>query len=144
MRQYSADRIELNFFGVDLKPGLASGTFVTEARNAPTWSQKVSGMGPVTRVYNPDRSATITMLIDQESAVHQQLRSLAELDRIARNVVGVLTLYDASSGETTYYKNAYITTEPDETRGNEAATFSWVFACEAVERKAVNLGNVVP
>lgn len=135
MRQYMADLVELNWFGLDLKPGLAAGTFITEARNAPSWTQKPSGARPrVVRVFNPDRSGTVSVVVDQESAEHQRLRQLAAQDRATRSIVGVMTMKDGASGETVYYRNAYIQTEPDETRGVESATFTWVFLFEDVEK----------
>lgn len=143
MRQYSIDHVEINFFGVDIKPGLAQGTSITEARNAPSWSQKPTGQGKVVRVYNPDRSGNLSVVVDQESSVHQNLRELALSDRISRNVVGVLTVKDTTSGETFFYKNAYITSDPDETRGTDSTTFTWVFNFEDVEHTVSIDQNIV-
>jgi hypothetical protein len=143
MRQYSIDFVEINFFGVDLKPGLAQGSSITEARNAPSWTQKPTGQGRVVRVYNPDRSGTLSVVLDQESAQHQSLRALAATDRVSRNIVGVLTVKDTTSGETFFYRNAYIMTEPDEARGTESGTFTWVFNFEGVEHTISINQNVV-
>lgn len=133
MRQYSADLVEINFVGIDLKPGLAQGTFITEARNAPSWTLKPTGQGRAVRVYNPDRTGTLSVVVDQESSVHRSLRAVALSDRATRSSVGVLTIKDGSSGETYFYKNAFVQTDPDETRGTESATFTWVFMFEDVE-----------
>lgn len=143
MRQFAIDKVELNFFGVDLKPGLAQGTSITETRNAPSWTQKPTGQGKVVRVYNPDRSGSLSVVLDQESSQHQALRGLALTDRISRGVVGVLTVKDNTSGETFFYKNAYIATEPDETRGTESTTFTWVFNFEDVEHSISADQNIV-
>lgn len=143
MRQYSIERCEVNFFGIDLKPGLAQGTSITEARTSPSWTQKPTGTGKVVRVYNPDRSGTLSIVVDQESAVHQQLRSLSLTDRASRNVVGVLTVKDTTSGESFFYTNAYISTDPDETRGTDSATFTWVFNFEDVEHTVAIDNNIV-
>lgn len=143
MRQYSIDHVEVNFFGIDLKPGLAQGTSITEARTSPSWTQKPTGTGKVVRVYNPDRSGTLSIVVDQESAVHQRLRSLSLTDRASRNVVGVLTVKDTTSGESFFYTNAYISTDPDETRGTDSATFTWVFNFEDVEHTVAIDNNIV-
>jgi hypothetical protein len=132
MRQYSIDHVECNWFGLDLKPGLAQGTSITEARTTPSWTNKATGLGKVVRVYNPDRSGTLSIVVDQESATHQDLRALALTDRISRNVVGPLVVVDSSSAEVFYYKNSYIATEPDESRGSESTTFTWTFNFESV------------
>lgn len=143
MRQYAIDKVELSWQGLDLKPGLAAGTSVTEARNAPTWTNKPTGQGRVVRVYNPDRSGTISIVVDQESSVHQDLRSLAQTDRISRNIVGTLMLHDTTSGEIMFFKNSYISTEPDETRGTDSATFTWVFNFEDYEKTISIDQNIV-
>ena len=142
-RNYSIDKCELGWFGLDLKPGLAAGTSITEARASVAWTNKISGMGGVTRVYNPDRSGTVTVVVDQESSTHQDLRALAQLDVQTRNIVGTMTLKDTTSEEVFYYKNAYIATEPDESRGTESTTFSWVFNFESVEHTVSANENLV-
>ena len=38
MKQYSIDRVELSWQGLDFKEGLASGSTITEARVAPSWN----------------------------------------------------------------------------------------------------------
>ena len=145
MRQYSIDQVEVSWFGLSFKEGLAAGTSITAARNAPSFTQKVNGAVPrVVRVYNPDRSGTITIVVDQESLLHQQLRELANIDVIARNVVGPMTVRDNSNDETLVYQNAYITTEPNETRGTDSATVEWVFGFENfVKTPALGNANVV-
>ena len=41
------------------------------------------------------------------------------------------------------FQNSFITTEPDEARGTESATFSWVFAFENVQKDTAQLTNLV-
>ena len=143
MRQYSIDHVEVSWFGLDLKPGLAQGTSITEARTTPSWTNKATGLGKVVRVYNPDRSGTLSVVVDQESAIHQDLRALALTDRLSRNVVGPLVVVDTSSGEAFYYKNSYISTEPDESRGTDSTTFTWTFNFEDVEHASTNVNQNV-
>ena len=143
MRQYSIDAVEVSWFGLDLKAGLAQGTSITEARTTASFSNKPTGMGKVVRVYNPDRSGTVSIVVDQESQTHQDLRALALADRIARNVVGPMVVRDMTSGEVFYYKNSYIATEPDETRGTESATFTWVFNFEEIAKTVSANQNII-
>ena len=72
MRQYSADLIEVtwaivNAVPLDLKEGLAQGTFIQPTRNAPTWRSRPNGVGGIVRLISPDRSGTLAMLIDMET-----------------------------------------------------------------------------
>ena len=132
MRQYSSDKVDIAWLGLDFGEGLATGTFITEARTSPTFTQKMQARGQAVRVFNTDKSGTVTNTVDQESALHQQLLALAEEDRDPekRNIVGVMVIREVGIS-VMRYSNAYIMTEPDETRGTESASFGWVFAFEA-------------
>ncbi len=136
MRQYSADNIDLAWLGLDLKDGLAAGTFVQEARANPTWTPKPSGAVPkITRIYDVGRHGTVTITVDQESQLHQSLKALAnaERDPAQRNKVADMVLTDNSAGEKITWKNACIMTIPDRSRGVESTTFPWVFLYEDFE-----------
>lgn len=143
MRQYSIDHVELDWEGLDLKEGLAAGSTITEARTAPSWSMKTSANGEGIRTFNPDRSATISILVNQESKTHQQLRQLAKDDRDNRNVVGAMVLKDITSGEQFTYHNAFIVTDPDEVRATESSDFTWVFMCDRITKTVAINNNLV-
>lgn len=132
MRQFSSDQVELTWAGLDLKPGLATGTFVQEAQDTSRFTVKPQGpSGKVVRVHNPNRSGTLTVTVDQESKVHQQLLTLAATDDTSRDQVHPGILNDTSSGYVANYQNMFIMTVPDESRGTESATFAWVFGFES-------------
>ena len=133
MRQYSIDQVEATWAGLDLKTGIAEGTSIVPARNAPTYTQKPTGNGRLIRVRNPDRSGTITITVDQTSKLHQELLAVALADRALGNVVKTLQVTDNTTGATHTYINAFITTDPDQAFGTEAATYPWVFGFESME-----------
>lgn len=133
MRQYSIDKMEVTWASLDFKEGLAAGTSITEARTSPAWSQKDTGLGKTVRVYNPSESGELTMTIDQESKLHQQLIAIHKADKLARNQVFPFVIIDKSSQEKVIFSNAYIMTEPDFSRGTESTTFPWVFLYEKRE-----------
>lgn len=147
MRQYSIDNIELSWLGLDFKQGLAAGTSVQEARSVPSWSMKPAGAVPkITRVYDPNRSGTVTITVDQESQLYQDLLAIANADSnpSTRTQVGNMVLTDNSSSERITWKNAFIQSIPDRSRAVESATFAWVFGFEDFEHEAVEtLTNVV-
>jgi len=127
MRQYSADQVEVTFLGNDLKEGLSQGTFITVANTTPAFSYVARGaISDGTSVFNPDRSGTITLTVDQTSTTHQLLMQIHKDDIQSRNQVGTFLVDDKSNGEKTEYINARITDQVPLTRGNEAATFAWV------------------
>ena len=146
MRQYSIDGVELAWLGLDFKEGMAAGTSITEARTSPSWTMKSTGQGRAVRVYNPDRTGTLSVVVDQESQLHQSLLDLSRADRnpATRNQVGAMVMNDTSSGEVVTWKNCFITSDPDVTRGTESATFTWVFGFEDVAKETVDpLTNLV-
>jgi hypothetical protein len=146
MRQYSIDQVELSWLGLDFKEGLAQGTSITETRTSPSFTMKPTGQGKAVRVYNPDRTGTVAVLVDQESQLHQSLLSIHQADQNpgTRNQVATMALKDTSSGEVVSFLNCFISAEPDLTRGTESATFSWIFAFEDVTKEpATTLANLV-
>lgn len=144
MRQYSIDNVSASWLEIDVTEGLAAGTSIQEARAAQAWSIKMGAKGRGVRVYNPDRSGTLTITVDQESQLHQTLKSIHQADIISRDKVAPFVLKDNNSGEVIIFKNAFILAEPDESRGVESATFAWVFGYEDKESKVPGkLTNVV-
>ena len=140
MRQYGIDQVEATWAGLDLKTGIASGTSIVVARTAPSWTQKPTGNGKAIRVYNPDRSGSVTITVDQTSLLHQQLKAIALLDRTLRNQVFALVIADNSSDESHVYGNAYLASDPPPSLGTEADTYEWVLNYESFE-SAPQLGN---
>lgn len=146
MRQYSIDQVELAWMSLDFKEGLAQGSSITEARTTPSWSMKPTGQGKIVRVYNPDKSGTISVVVDQESKLHQSLKAISQADSVAatRDQVDGMTMTDTSSGEVVNFTNAFISTEPDMSRGTESTTFTWVFIYEKRNSPEVTtLSNLV-
>lgn len=137
--------MKVSWFGADLSEGLASGTFIQIARNAPTWSQKPDGLGGTVRLYNPDLSGSASLQIDAESRTHQILVTLANTDRVARAVVGPMLIRDTNTLEVTLLTRAYISTIPNIQKGTQAAVLSWLFNFETVQNQSFAFdANAIP
>ena len=135
MRQYSADLIEctwapLGLPVVDFKDGFAQGTFIQPTRNAPTWTQRPNGVGGIVRLFNPDRSGFITMLIDMESKLQQELVTLGNADVLTRSLTGPIVIRDGNTKELAFYNKAYIATIPDIPKGISSGIVPWRFNFE--------------
>ncbi len=145
MRLYSVDGLKVAFFGADLTDGLAVGTFLSVTRNAPTWTQKVNGIGGVVRMYNPDRSGFVSLQVDAESKEHQLLVTLANADAVSRSIVGPFLVRDTSTREVSYFNKTYISTIPPLEKGTTSTVFTWVFNFETAVRQSFDFNaNVVP
>ncbi len=135
MRQYAADLIEatwaiLGFAPVDFKEGLAQGTFIQPTRNASTWTQRPNGVGGILRLFSPDRSGFLTMLIDMESKTHQQLVTIGNADVLTRSLTGPIVVRDGNTREVAFYNKAYIATIPDIPKGVAGGIVPWRFNFE--------------
>ncbi len=131
MRTYSSDTVGLTWLGLDLKPGFASGTFLSDSNDNPTWTYKTSASGELHRAFSASRSGMLSITMDQESFVHQQLLAIAAQDRRTHDQVGNGRFTDASLGLVIEYQNMSIETEPSETRGTESATLVWTMKYES-------------
>lgn len=131
MRNYSVDNLDVAWLGLDFAEGLADGTFAQEVRAVASFTVKPTARGKLTRTFNPQKHGTIAFTVDQESQLHQDLIVIAEADRDPnqRDKVDNMTMREPGSS-VIHYENAFILTEPDESRGMEATTFVWVFAFE--------------
>jgi hypothetical protein len=147
MRQFAIDHVSIAWLALDFKEGLAVGSSITEARTTPSFTVKSQGANSkVVRVYNTDRSGTLTFLVDQESVLQQSLKGISNSERVpgTRDKVAAMVITDHNSGEQRTYKNAFIMTEPDFIRGTESQVFSWVFGFEDYEDEEVStLANTV-
>lgn len=131
MRQHDISRVELSWLSLDFKEGYAPGSTIQEARSAPNWMYRPTGMGRIHRAYNPDKSGTITVSVMQLSLLHADLTRLAETDAELHNIVGPMVLHDAVAGFSILFSNTFILTDPDEARETDLREFPWVFVYES-------------
>ena len=133
MRQYSIDKQEIGWLGLDLKAGLAVGTSLAEAIASPAFAQKQTAMGRVVRNHVPGSSGTVSLTVDRETQLLQDLIAISNADRDPnqRDKVADMVRKDTESGAEVRYTNAYIVTIPDDTLGTELATVTVVWAFEA-------------
>jgi len=133
VRQYSSEEVVASWQFIGLEEGFAEGSFLVPRRKVPTWTQRSNGVGGTIRLFNPDRSGELDILINTESKTHQRLIALAATDRLTRSVQGPLVMRDLNTGEVFVFTNAYITTEPDEQRATSSVEITWTFGFTSVE-----------
>lgn len=135
MRQYSADNVEIAWNGIDIKPAVIAGTFIQEARTSPTFTQTVSMTGEAYRAKNPDKTGTLTITIMRDHPVYQQLMESYNSDFADLDQVFPLVVQDMTSGRQLVYRNAYITTGPDEAFEMASSQIAVVWAFEKVVKQ---------
>jgi hypothetical protein len=146
VRQYSADLIEVtwavvNAVPLDLKEGLAQGTFIQPTRSAPTWNMRPNGVGGIVRLFDPNQSGTLAMLIDMESRTHQELITLANLDAITRTITGPIVVRDGNTREVSFYNKAFLAAIPDIPKGVTSGVVAWQWLYERSEQQPFGFNN---
>ena len=143
MRQYSSDIVEISFFGLDLAPGLAEGTFIQAQQDVDTWNNKPDGVSGAIRMFNPTLSGIVTLSINGESREHQELVTISNVDRLLRVVAGPLVVYNGNTRAVTLFEPAYIKTIPNFSLGTEATIYNWRFAYSRVLTQSFGFNNNV-
>lgn len=131
MRQYAADQVTVGFTGVDLTPGLASGSFIQEGQPPQAWRVRPNGVGGIVYSFHPNTSGTVTLQIDGASVQHATLLALYNADRATKSIVGVLYVYDSSNKETAIYSKARILGRPPVQKASTATVHAWTFGFES-------------
>lgn len=126
MYTHSFSNCIITWAGIDIKASLDTGVSVTDAQTTPRNTFKTNGAGKLIRMVMPDRSGVLTCTIDYSSPAHALLIAELELE-----TVGVLTLNDANTGRTWYFKNATLVTDPNLSIGTETGPFSWQWQYES-------------
>jgi hypothetical protein len=147
IHNHSADTVESAWIIGDLTPGFANGNFLTETEGAGGWTQKQNAHGTHTiRTFVPEKGGSLTLLVDAETLVHQQLLAVYNLDSkpATRSQVGNFVMKDTALGEVIRWVNAYIAKRPNVVKGSESQVYSYVFNYERKEQETLNtLSNVV-
>lgn len=130
MRQYSADRVSVNFTGIDLTPGAAVGTFFAESPPSPLWRVKGNGVGGIVYTYHPPMGGQCTVIMDPLSKQHFQLLTFHNADRVTKSLVGVLRVVDNNTSEVSVYSKCRILGRPPTQKGTRPIPAPWVFGYE--------------
>lgn len=132
MRQLDPSLYVVTFRGIPIE-GFATDSFINVAYNADTWSVHIGGKGEVTRVLNPDETATITLTLSQASPSNDMLSTIATTDRNNKNGYGALLIKDLNG--TTVYKcaTAWIVKLPDSAFGSTHQDRAWAIYCEKLK-----------
>ena len=131
LKQYDPKEVTITWDGVFLNEGIASGTFITIARNVRQFTLNVGGDGGGTRVRNPDRSATVTVTMRMGSQTNALLsdRILDEEADPPIPHITTLTIKDNSGNTLVEAPEAFLDGPPDTTFGTEEGTLEWTFLC---------------
>jgi len=113
--------------------GYADGTFIHLERNADMWALKMGADGIGTRAKSNDRSAKITLTLQQSSSVNDQLSALASADELTNSGAAPWLLRDASGRTLCSALTAWIVKYPGFDFAKEVTDRAWIFETNDAE-----------
>lgn len=108
--------------------GYSEDSIVNIERTAETFTMYTGADNTSTRIYNANKSATITLSLQQTSASNDILTLLYSNDSASRNSSGLFSLQisDASGRSRYFSDDAYVGVVPNSAFGNSMQTRDWV------------------
>lgn len=108
--------------------GYSEDSIVNIERTAETFTMYTGADNTSTRIYNANKSATVTLSLQQTSASNDILSLLYANDSNSRNSSGLFSLQISdSSGRSRYFSdNAYVGVVPNSQFGNSMQVRDWV------------------
>lgn len=108
--------------------GYSEDSIVNIERSAETFTMYTGADNTSTRIYNANKSATITLSLQQTSASNDILSLLYANDSASRNSTGLFSLQisDASGRSRYFSDDSYVGVVPNSAFGNSMQTRDWV------------------
>lgn len=108
--------------------GYSEDSIVNIERSAETFTMYTGADNTSTRIYNANKSATVTLSLQQTSASNDILSLLYANDSASRNSSGLFSLQISdSSGRSRYFSDdAYVGVVPNSQFGNSMQVRDWV------------------
>lgn len=115
--------------------GFSEDSIVNIERNAETFTMYTGADNTSTRIYNANKSATLTMSLQQTSASNDILSQLYNNDAASRNSSGLFTISvtDASGRSRYFSDDAYIGVVPNSPFANSMQVRDWVIHAHNME-----------
>jgi hypothetical protein len=125
VKSYDPAKVTITFAGIIVE-GYADGTFITAARNNPSFSLKVGSSGEGARAKSNDRSGIVTLTLQQSSASNDLLSAQAALDEASGDGIGSLLIKDLSGTTLCSAETAWIQKPADVEYAKEISDRQWV------------------
>lgn len=132
VRTYNAADVSIIFAGIPID-GFADGTFITAARDNPTFNSVVGSDGEGARAKSNDRSGTITITLLQTSFSNDELSAIALLDELSDAGVAPFTLRDGSGRTVLHAETAWIEKPADVELGREISNREWILKTDNLQ-----------
>jgi hypothetical protein len=124
VKNYDPAEVQVVFAGIKIG-GFADGTFVTVARDNPSFNSIVGSDGEGARAKSNDRSATVTVTLVQTSDSNDALSAAMNLDELSGDGVGALMIKDNSGRTLVQAETAWLEKPADLEFAREITNREW-------------------
>lgn len=139
VKTYNPADVLIVFAGVPIT-GIADGTFITVARDNPSWNKNIGSDGEGVRAKSNDKGGTITITLMQSSLSNDALSAIALVDEASGDGVGPFLMVDRSGRTLCGAETAWIQKPADVEFAREATTREWVLETDLLDMPNVG-GN---
>ncbi len=131
IREYSPDKVNVNWGGKVPIKGFADGTFITLTRNVPRTETVVGAKGDVGITRTANRTGTLEITLLQNSPSNQIFSAIVNAEDVAGDLYRAsMTVEDPSGGVYALAKRCHVQTPADITLGDGQNAKVWSFFVE--------------
>lgn len=130
--QYSPDDVIVTAAGVDLS-GYMDGTFLDVERNEAGFTTKTGSLGDVVRTKNLNRTAKMTLTLQDQAPSNDTLTGLAIADELTGDGTFSIQIKDTNGTMFIHSEEAWVEKIPKVQRGKESTGTQWVFTLAFAE-----------
>ena len=125
VKNYDAKDVTIIWNGIIVE-GYADGTFVSVARDNPSFNKIVGSDGEGARAQSNDRSGTITLTLMQTSITNDLFSSAIAVDEQTGDGVGPFLMKDQNGTTLCEAQTAWLQKPADQTFAREIETREWI------------------
>ena len=132
VKTYNPADVAVIFAAISIE-GFADGTFITAARNNPSWNMQVGSDGEGVRAKSNDKGGIFTLTLMQSSVSNDALSALAILDEASGDGIGPFLVKDNSGTSLIAAETAWIQKPSDQENAREATNREWIFETDLLD-----------
>lgn len=132
VKSYDPASVSIVFAGIPME-GFADGTFITVARDNPSFNLAIGSDGEGARAKSNDKSGTITVTLMQNSATNDLLSSLSIVDEQTGNGVGPFLMKDLSGRSICAAETAWLEKPSDISFAREIENREWTIKTDSLD-----------
>lgn len=132
VKTYDPAAVNIIFAGIPID-GFADGTFITVARDNPSYNLSIGSDGEGARAKSNDKSGTVTITLMQNSRTNDLLSALSIADELSGDGIGPFLMKDLSGRTLCAAETAWLEKPSDVEFAREITNREWVIKTDALD-----------